>query len=97
MGDKKGRGDFPPAEFDESLGPEWREAFPVPFDQRQRERMPYATRYCMLYGMHRLMSREWTDIRPYRSQEEVYRACIEKGCTWEKLLDDKGVRPDVLL
>lgn len=59
---------------------------------------PRAADYAQIYGLHALIPEQWFDgsIEPYRNTEEVYAACIEKGVTWEELLDYKP-REDITM
>ena len=72
-------------------------AFPVPFDEIYKKNHPYATRYCMINGIHEMMPRDWVDLKSYASSEDVYRACLEKRCTWKELLGFKGYPDNVVL
>lgn len=55
---------------------------------------PFEAVYAAIYGIKRLMS-DW-DLNTYRTKEEVYEKCLEKGVTWEELLNYKK-DDDVLL
>ena len=85
-------------ETDNELGSEWHKAYPVPFGKEEQEERPYATKYCMIHGAWKMMSKEWgPPLKQYEDQEEVYKECLERGCTWEELLDFKGYDPDIVL
>ena len=62
-------------------------------DEYLAREQPRAAIYAMLHGKWSLMSSKWPGVNfgPYKSTEEVYKACVEKGVTWQELL---GYKPD---
>lgn len=62
-----------------------------PLDRMLYQEQPEAAKYAMLHGKTGLMSRNWNDadLGPYNSTEDVYKACLEKGVTWQELLNYK--------
>lgn len=52
--------------------------------------MPYTAQYFRLFGFKSGMISMWDSMGQYSTAEEVYKACIEKKCTWQELLDFKG-------
>ena len=66
-----------------------RKAFPL--IKELHDTRPYAAKYAQIYGPWALMSKDWNDakIGKYGDTEHVYNACLEKGVTWQELLDYK--------
>lgn len=61
-----------------------------PLDMELAKTKPYKARYAQLH-QNQVIPTEWFDgsIEPYRNTEEVYQACLEKGVTWQELLNYK--------
>ena len=61
-----------------------------PLDQELAKTAPNKARYAQLH-MNRVIPNKWFggSIKPYRNTEEVYQVCLEKGITWEELLNYK--------
>lgn len=58
------------------------------------KRMPYTAKYFRLFGFQHGMMSSWDVTKTYKDREDVYAACIEKGCTWQELLDFHGYDKD---
>ena len=61
------------------------------------KRMPYAAKYFRLFGFQTGMISSWDVYGEYKTTEEVYKACIEKKCTWQELLHFKGYSKNEVL
>lgn len=57
---------------------------------------PNTAKYMMLYSPFEMMSK-WESTAPYKDREEVYGVCLEKGVTWQELLNFKGYDEKTLL
>lgn len=79
---------------------EWVPAHRVPA-YIKREREPYLYQYVQIYGIQAVMptypSGLGIPIFPYQTREEVYKACIQKRCTWQELLNYKELPKDALI
>lgn len=53
--------------------------------RNSRETHPYLYEYVRIHGTRSFVSM-W-ETGPYKTQEDVYRAALEKGVTWEELLN----------
>lgn len=57
---------------------------PSMIDERKT---PYTAQYFRLYGFtDGMISETWDYMGEYKTAEDVYKACIENGCTWQTLL-----------
>ena len=59
-----------------------------PLNEELFQVKPYKARYAQLHE-NAVIPEKWFDgdISPYKNTEEVYRACLEKGVTWQELLN----------
>ena len=58
-----------------------------PINKELLQVRPYKARYAQLHR-NMVIPEQWFDgsIKPYKNTEEVYKACLEKGVTWQELL-----------
>ena len=68
-----------------------------PLDEQLAKTRPNKAKYAQLH-MNRVIPERWFDgsIKPYKDTEEVYAACLEKGVTWEELLNYKPDKNRIL-
>ena len=62
-----------------------------PVDRELAATQPHAAIYASVHGKWNLMPGKWNDadLGAYKSTEDVYRACLKKGVTWQELLNYK--------
>lgn len=47
--------------------------------------MSYQEQYVLLFGIEDLIPVKWFSSDKYKSTEEIYRECVERGITWREL------------
>lgn len=50
---------------------------------------PYQAVYLAIHGMKSAIS-EWDIPKIYKNSEDLYKACLKEGITWEKLINFDG-------
>ncbi len=61
------------------------------------EGLPNMAHYIAIHGVRLDSIMSIYNVKaPYKDREEVYAACIERGCTWQELLDFKGYDENIL-
>ena len=69
----------------------------VIFDMLKGWKNPNMFTYAAIHGMWNLAS-SWNIPGRFKGKEdEMYKECLDRDTTWEKLIDYKGVKKDELL